>query len=145
MSDTPPNSIVLAAGVWLAEADAQWSFSRSSGPGGQSVNKLSTRAELRVSVPAIQGLDAAAQHRLRGLAGQRHTADDELLITSDKHRSQIRNRADCIERLVELVGRALVKPRVRKATRPSRAAVRRGLEAKKQRGEKKGRRKPPEF
>jgi ribosome-associated protein len=123
--------------VTVAEADLRFTFSRSRGPGGQAVNKLSTRAELRVAVAAIEGLDETAARRLRRLAGQRLTAADELLIVSDRYRSQLRNRRDCLERLAALVERAARPPRPRKPTRPSRGAVERRLTAKRRRSDRK--------
>lgn len=135
-----PNRIALAKGVSVAESDVQFTFSRSSGPGGQSVNKLSTRAELRLPIDAIDGLDDGARQRLRRFAGQRLTAGDELLVQSDRFRSQLRNRKDCIDRLAALVERAAKPPKRRKPTRPTRGAVERRLDAKRQAGEKKRRR-----
>jgi ribosome-associated protein len=138
---TPPRgSLHIAPGVWVRPDAVQVTFSRSSGPGGQSVNKLNTRAVLRVEVAGIIGLDDTAATRLRRMAGSRLTQDDAILIQSDVSRSQRQNRLDCEERLRELVRRALRPPRKRTPTTPTRAARERRLKAKRELSEKKRRR-----
>ncbi len=114
--------------------------SRSSGPGGQSVNKTSSAVELWVEVSAIEGLDEGAQARLRNLAGSKLTKNDEIHVRSEDARSQRDNRQTSREKLAELVARARVRPKVRRKTKPSPGAKRRRLEAKRQQGEKKQRR-----
>lgn len=121
----------------------RFTFTRSSGPGGQSVNKLNTKAELRLALRDIDGLDEPALARLRTFAGQKLTAEDELLIQSEATRSQAKNREDCIERLRELVLRAATVPKKRKKTRPGKAARERRLKAKREQAEKKQRRREP--
>lgn len=143
MSQPGENAIMLAGGVWIQPEDVRVSFARSGGPGGQAVNKLATKAELRVHLNAIEGLDDAAMKRLRRMAGQRLTIDDELVIRADTHRSQRRNRDEAIGRFRRLVQRAAISPKPRKKTRPSRRAIERRLEAKRQLSEKKQRRRPP--
>jgi len=138
---TPDNSLELAPGVWIAPADAKFSFSRSGGPGGQAVNKLSTKAELRVKVETIVGLSGSTQARLRRLAGRRLTLRDELLIQSDTHRSQIDNKRACIDRLRTLVVEALSPPKPRKRKRISRAMVQKRLDTKRRRAKKKSTRR----
>ncbi len=123
--------------MWIAPADAKFSFSRSGGPGGQAVNKLSTKAEMRVKVEAIAGLSGSTQARLRRLAGRRLTLRDELLIQSDTHRSQIDNKRACIDRLRTLVVEALNPPKPRKRKRISRAMVQKRLDTKRRRAKKK--------
>jgi ribosome-associated protein len=137
----PPGAQVLAPGVWIAADGLRFTFTRSSGPGGQSVNKLSTRAQLRVSVTDIVGLDDSALTRLRRLAGQRLTTEDEIVIQAQTYRSQLDNRRACVERLAELVARAARPPKKRRRTRPSRAMIERRLAAKKERSDKKSRRR----
>ncbi|MCA9291986.1 MAG: aminoacyl-tRNA hydrolase [Phycisphaerales bacterium] len=136
-----PSRVELAAAVWVHRDDLTYSFSRSSGPGGQSVNKLNTRAELRVAVARLRDLPEAAATRLRRLAGARLNADDQLVIVAETHRSQLGNRRACVERLADLVARALVEPVVRKRKRPSRAMKERRLAGKRERSEKKSRRR----
>ena len=132
----------LAPGVRVRDEDIHISFVRSSGPGGQNVNKRATKAQLRIALSSIP-LDERAMKRLRRLAGNAITNDDELLIEADETRSQARNKKASIERLRELVARAAVRPKQRKPTKPTRGSIRRRLEAKSQNAEKKRRRKPP--
>ena len=113
------------------------SFSRASGPGGQNVNKVNTRAELRVSLHDIGGIDDAACERLRSLAGFRLTQRDEIVIASGGTRSQLTNREACLDRLRDLVMRAAIPPKVRKKTKPTRASKLRRLKGKRMQSEKK--------
>ncbi|MBT8486729.1 MAG: aminoacyl-tRNA hydrolase [Phycisphaerales bacterium] len=136
-----PSTERLAPGVWVARNDLRFTFTRSQGPGGQAVNKLSTAAQLRVPVDAIRGLDERALRRLRRLAGRRLTADDEIMIQSQESRSQLKNRQRCMERLRSLVLHARVVPKIRKKTKPSRAMIQRRLDAKRRLKEKKSRRR----
>lgn len=134
-------AVELGPGVWVDPGDLGYVFARSGGPGGQAVNKVSTKAQLRVRVSAIRGLSDVARARLRRLAGRRLTEADELLVQADTHRSQMDNRLACLDRLRELVQRALTVPKPRKKTRPSRAARQKRLDQKKRRGEVKKRRR----
>ena len=134
----------LAPGVWIDPDQLGFTFARSGGPGGQAVNKLSTQAQLRVSVASIHGLPPPARDRLRRLAGARLVQGDQLLITSSEHRSQLANRRACLRRLRKLVAAALVAPRPRKPTRPSRAAVEKRLATKRRLSQKKEGRRPPD-
>jgi ribosome-associated protein len=125
----PQGSIQLAPTVAVPASAVSFSFSSSSGPGGQNVNKRATKAELRVLLADLP-IPHDALLRLAAMAGQRLTDAGELVIVSDEHRSQPRNKAECLARLRELIVRALVRPRKRRATRPSRGSVERRLEAK---------------
>ncbi len=125
----------------VALADLREQTSRSSGPGGQAVNKLDTAVELWVPVETLIGLDDGAKARLRNLAGSKLTKADEVHLRTETARSQRDNRQINREKLAELVARAIHRPKVRRKTKPSRGAVRRRLEAKKQQGEKKVRRR----
>ena len=128
----------LAPNARVAEQHVRLQTSRSGGPGGQSVNKLASAVEVWVGVTAIEGLDEAAQARLRALAGAaRLTKEDEVHIRAEDTRSQRDNRTIVLERLGELVRRALVRPKARKKSKPSRGAKERRIKAKKQRGETK--------
>ena len=149
MSDTVPtrppassddSELHLGPKVFVRRADITMSYARSSGPGGQHVNKVNTKAELRVKLGDIQGLPSDAADRLRKLAGQKLTQDDELLITCDANRSQRRNRDEAEERLADLVRRALVKPKSRKRRRRTRAMIENRLQKKRENAEKKARR-----
>ncbi|MBI1373475.1 MAG: aminoacyl-tRNA hydrolase [Phycisphaera sp.] len=136
-----PNAINIAPGLDVPAHLLRFTFARSSGPGGQNVNKVNSKAILEVDVPDLEpliGVHVAA--RLRRLAGQYHTADDRLVIPSEESRSQHANRHTCIEKLRDLIVRARVQPKRRKKTKPSRGAKERRIKAKKERGEIKKRR-----
>lgn len=118
--------------------------SRSGGPGGQHVNTTSSRIELRWDVRASRATDASQRSRLLERLSSRLTADGVLVLHASEHRSQHRNRDAAVERLRRLVAEALVEPEERRATRPSRAARRRRLDAKRVRGRTKELRRRPE-
>lgn len=129
--------IELGPGVWTDREQLRFGFSRSSGPGGQNVNKVNTKTELRISLAAMHGLSDRALVRLRTLAGRRITPDGDVLLTADSQRTQESNRRACLEKLRELIETAIVEPKVRKKSKPSKGAKRRRLESKKKQGEKK--------
>jgi ribosome-associated protein len=129
----------ISRNLSIDENDLEISFVRASGPGGQNVNKLSTAAQLRFVTGRI-ALPDDARKRLVGLAGQRMTKDGVIVIHAQRFRTQERNRADAIERLVELLREAMVRPAPRRATRPTLASKQRRLEGKKRRGDIKARR-----
>ena len=135
---------VVAPGVRAAPGALRFAASRSSGPGGQNVNKVSTRIELRVTLSDLP-ISRAALDRLRQAAGRKVNALGELVLASDEHRSQLRNREECLSRLRELIVRALTPPKPRRPTKPTAASRRRRAEAKSRRSAtKKGRGAPPE-
>ena len=110
------------------------SFVRSSGPGGQNVNKLSTAVQLRFDVRRSPSLAGEVRTRLEGLAGSRLTRDGVLVITAQRHRTQGRNRQDALDRLIDLIRQAAVRPIRRRATKPTKASRERRIEGKKRRG-----------
>ena len=119
--------------IALDESELDESFIRSSRPGGQNVNKLSTAVQLRFDVRRSPSLTDEVRARLERLAGKRLTRDGVLIITAQSHRTQERNRADALDRLVDLVRQAAVRPVPRRATKPTKASRRRRLESKKRR------------
>jgi ribosome-associated protein len=129
----------IARDLSIDENDLDISFVRASGPGGQNVNKLSTAAQLRFDTNRI-ALPEDAAARLSRLAGQRMTKDGVIVIHAQRFRTQERNRSDAIERLLELLREATIRPVPRRATRPTFASKKRRLEGKKRRGDIKARR-----
>jgi ribosome-associated protein len=123
-------SLKIAPDVEIPESDLSVSFIRSAGPGGQNVNKVATAVQLRFALDANETLRADVKARLRALAGKRVTEAGELLIVSRESRSQEQNRRNAEERLVDLVRRALIAPKKRRATKPTRASKERRLEGK---------------
>jgi ribosome-associated protein len=129
----------IARDLSIDENDLDISFVRASGPGGQNVNKLSTAVQLRFDTRRIVLPDDAAL-RLARLAGQRMTKDGVIVIHAQRFRTQESNRRDAIERLVELLREAMIRPIPRRPTRPTLGSKKRRLEGKKRRSDVKARR-----
>ena len=127
--------------LFIDESDIQMDFVRSSGPGGQNVNKVSTTVMLRFNAMQSDALTEDIRNRLRLIAGRKMTEEGILIIKANRYRSQDKNRKDAIERLIALIRQATVKPKSRRKTRPSHAAKERRLSAKKRRSEIKRRRR----
>lgn len=113
------------------------SFSRSSGPGGQNVNKSNTKVELRFDLLGSNALEGGQKARAANKLRRRLTRDGELVIACDRHRSQEQNRRECLERLADILREALRRKPPRKTTAPTRASRERRLRNKKHRAEKK--------
>ncbi len=127
--------------IALDEREIDEQFIRSSGPGGQNVNKVATAVQLRFDVARSTNLPDAVRERLKRLAGRRLTGDGVLIIEARRYRTRERNRRDALDRLIALVRKAAVAPTPRKTTRPTAASKRRRLEGKQRRGAlKRGRR-----
>jgi ribosome-associated protein len=124
--------------ISIDEDEIEESFVRSSGPGGQNVNKLSTAVQLRFDVRRSPSLPNDVAVRLMKLAGKRLTKDGVIVIIAQTARTQERNRAEARERLVELIREASVKPVPRRPTKPTKASKTKRLEGKKRRGDVKG-------
>ncbi|MSR28389.1 MAG: aminoacyl-tRNA hydrolase [Phycisphaerales bacterium] len=148
----PANAIALGPRGWVAPSALDFAYSRSSGPGGQNVNKVESKAQLRLAIRSIGGLDGDGRLRLARLA-QAHLigadADDPasveapsaaLLFSAEEHRSQRANRDACLDRLHDLVLRASIVPRRRRKTKPTRSSKERRLEGKRIQSDKKVRR-----
>jgi ribosome-associated protein len=122
--------IRITRSIAIDESEIDESFIRASGPGGQNVNKLSTAVQLRFDARHSPNLPPDVRMRLAAIAGRKLTKDGVLIITAQRHRTQERNRAEALERLVELIRKAAVPPVPRRATAPTRASRRRRLEGK---------------
>ena len=132
--------------ISIDEREISESFVRASGPGGQNVNKLSTAVQLRFDVRNSPSLPPDVAARLEKLAGARLTREGVLVIIAQRHRTQVANRQDALDRLLELIRRAAVPPVPRRPTKPTRASRERRIEGKKLRGDvKKLRRSRPSF
>jgi ribosome-associated protein len=121
--------------ISIDESEVQFDFIRSSGPGGQNVNKVASAVQLRFDAKHSASLPEDVRQRLLRLAGKRITEEGILIIEAKRFRSQDRNRKDAIERLVNLIRRSAEKPKRRKKTKPSGASKRRRLEEKRRRSE----------
>jgi ribosome-associated protein len=129
--------------VYAPAGALRFSYARSSGPGGQNVNKVNTKVELWVRPDWLVGLSHRAVERLGKLAGKRLTAAGEIHLSADTERGQEGNRAEAFRRLREMIVQAKVEPKVRKKTKPSKAAKRRRLDSKRHRSEVKSTRRSP--
>jgi ribosome-associated protein len=132
--------------ISIDENEIEESFVRSSGPGGQNVNKLSTAVQLRFDVRRSPSLPNDVAVRLMKLAGSRMTKDGVLVLIAQSHRTQERNRADALDRLVGMIREAAVPPIPRRPTKPTKASRRERLDKKKRRSSIKSlRRSKPSF
>jgi len=124
----------------VPEAALEFHFVRSSGPGGQNVNKVASAVQLRCDLKLWPALPERVRIRLRTLAGRRLTDEDVIVISAQRFRTQEHNKRDALERLDEMVTAARIEPKIRRATKPTRASKERRLEGKQQRGKVKAHR-----
>jgi len=127
--------IEVSSNVKIDESEIQYDFIRASGPGGQNVNKVASSVQLRFDIRNSPSLESEVKERLIKLAGSRVTDDGILIIEAKKYRTQEQNRYDATQRLIAWVQKALEKPKVRRATRPSLTAKAARVGDKKKRGE----------
>ena len=135
--------IQITPSIALDEAEIEESFIRASGPGGQNVNKVSSAVQLRFDVRGSPSLPNDVSIRLQKLAGSRLTQDGVLILIAQKYRTQERNRADALERLIALIQEAAIPPVPRRPTRPTLSSKKRRLETKGKRSEVKSLRGKP--
>jgi len=129
--------IQVTPGIAIDENEIHQDFIQSSGPGGQKVNKVATAVQLRFDVANSPSLPFEVRERLLSLAGRRITKEGVLIIDARRFRYQEANRQDAMERLVELIRKAALKPQIRRKTKPTRASKTRRLEAKRHRARTK--------
>ncbi|HMY15866.1 MAG TPA: alternative ribosome rescue aminoacyl-tRNA hydrolase ArfB [Polyangium sp.] len=141
MGPRTPNAesiaIAVTADVFVLENALTMTAVRASGPGGQNVNKVASKVDIRLNVAGIVGLDEDARQRLMHKAAARIDAEGNVRVTSQKTRDQAKNILDAYEKIRVLIAAALVVPKPRKPTRPTKRAVEKRLDQKKQTGERK--------
>ena len=123
--------------IKIPHEEFEWSFARAGGPGGQNVNKVSSKAVLHWDITASPSVPDFVKERFRSFNRKRLTNDGKLVMTSQKYRDQERNKEDCLEKVAELVREAARLPKKRVATKPSAGSKRRRLEDKKRQSQKK--------
>ncbi len=136
-----PRPLPVNAEITIPAAELEMSFARSAGPGGQNVNKVSSKAVLRWNVTASPSLPDGVRRRFLQRFGTRVNTAGELVIAADEHREQSRNASACYERVRQMILAVAAPPRRRIKTRPSRAAVERRIQTKQRTGEKKRQRR----
>lgn len=151
MSERPPEgqtpgasstALQIGANIRIAWSDLDITYSRSSGPGGQNVNKVNSKVQIQWSPSRLPD---AVRERFLAKFGSRIQTDGELLIASQKFRDQHRNLEDCLGKLREMIQSVLIAPRVRRPTKPTRGSIERRIEAKKQQSQRKSSRRQRDF
>lgn len=126
--------LTLTPQMVVGDDELAWKFIRSSGPGGQNVNKVSSAVQLRFLLAQNTSLPAAVKQRLRRLSGQKLLLDGSILLSARSERSQEQNRREALDRLEGMIRTAMIEPKIRKKTKPSRASKERRIDSKKRRG-----------
>jgi ribosome-associated protein len=126
--------LTITPEVVIGDDELEWKFIRASGPGGQNVNKVSSAVQLRFNLAVNSSIPVAARNRLRQIAGQKLNDDGTILFSARSERSQEQNRRAALERLAALIRSALVEPKIRRKTKPTKGSKERRIESKKQRG-----------
>jgi ribosome-associated protein len=132
--------IEITSDIVIPDDELEWKFIRASGPGGQNVNKVSSAVQLRFLLPRNTSLPVSARNRLRAIAGQKLVDDGSILFSARSERSQEQNRSAAAGRLAALIRAALIEPKIRKKTRPTKGSQERRIETKKRRGATKSQR-----
>jgi ribosome-associated protein len=133
-------ALEITAHIVIPDDELEWKFIRASGPGGQNVNKVSSAVQLRFLLPRNTSLPVAARNRLRAMGGQKLIDDGSILIFARSERSQEQNRRAALERLAALIRAAMIEPKLRRKTRPTKGSQERRIETKKRRGAAKAQR-----
>ena len=126
--------LVIEPNLVISDDELEWKFIRASGPGGQNVNKVSSAVQLRFKLPFNSSIPVAARNRLRRLAGRKLLDDGTILFSARSERSQEQNRRAALERLAALIRAALIEPKIRRKTKPTKGSKERRIESKKHRG-----------
>jgi ribosome-associated protein len=132
--------IEITADLVIPDDQLEWKFIRASGPGGQNVNKVSSAVQLRFLLPLNTNIPVSARNRLRAIAGQKLVDDGSILFSARSERSQEQNRRAAAERLATLIRTAMIEPKIRKKTRPTKGSQERRIASKKRRGATKSQR-----
>ena len=141
----PPETEILEVTprIRIPCREFEWGVARSSGPGGQNVNKVNSKVMLRWPLLVSEGLPPDVRARFVAAFGRRLTNEGDLVLTSERFRDQPRNVTDCLEKLTEMLRSVAVAPKARKPSKPSKASKRRRVESKRQRAEVKQSRRAP--
>ncbi|MEM6798682.1 MAG: alternative ribosome rescue aminoacyl-tRNA hydrolase ArfB [Planctomycetota bacterium] len=140
-----PEPLIVNGQITIPAAELRFSFARSSGPGGQNVNKVNTKARLRWDVANTTALPPAILTRFRERHATRLNEEGELVLASDRYREQARNTRDCLEKLRAMILSVVTPPNRRKRTRVPRGAVEARLKSKRNRSQRKQSRRPPSL
>ena len=132
----------INAQIQIPDSELEWSYVRAGGPGGQNVNKVSSKAVLRWNLAASSSLPEGVKTRFRAQQRNRITADGDLIVTSQRFRDQERNKEDCLDKLRGMILQATIIPKPRKPSKPGRAARERRLQLKRHRSSIKKSRRP---